>query len=233
MQLLALFSGTKYVGKVAEQLGYEVISLDLKDADINCDILDWDYTIYPVGHFNVIWASPPCDTFSRMKFCQIGRNGRTMESIQQDINNTGLPILRRTEEIIKYVEPEYYFIENPQTGKMKDYIEDKPYHDVDYCKYADWGYQKRTRIWTNIEGFNPLVCRRDCNNLIGKRHKTRIGTIERIAYDGKIIDVNTKELRIKHKDVPRLSEFNTTTNLKDRHKIPPALVEELFNCMVI
>ena len=30
MKLLELFSGTKSVGKVAEQLGYEVISLDLK-----------------------------------------------------------------------------------------------------------------------------------------------------------------------------------------------------------
>ena len=30
MKLLELFSGTKSVGKVAEQLGYEVTSLDLK-----------------------------------------------------------------------------------------------------------------------------------------------------------------------------------------------------------
>ena len=38
MRLLELFSGTKSVGKVAEQLGYEVTSLDLKNADINTDI---------------------------------------------------------------------------------------------------------------------------------------------------------------------------------------------------
>ena len=43
MKLLELFSGTKSVGKVAEQLGYDVTSLDLKDADINTDILGWDY----------------------------------------------------------------------------------------------------------------------------------------------------------------------------------------------
>ena len=42
MKLLELFSGTKSVGKVAEQLGYEVVSLDLQDADINCNILAWD-----------------------------------------------------------------------------------------------------------------------------------------------------------------------------------------------
>ena len=49
MKLLELFSGTKFVGKVAERQGYEVISLDLKDADTNCNILDWDYTVYPSG----------------------------------------------------------------------------------------------------------------------------------------------------------------------------------------
>ena len=40
MKLLELFSGTKSVGQVAEQLGYEVTSLDLKNADINCDIMN-------------------------------------------------------------------------------------------------------------------------------------------------------------------------------------------------
>ena len=43
MKLLELFSGTTYVGTVAKQLGYEVTSLDLKNADINCDIMSWNY----------------------------------------------------------------------------------------------------------------------------------------------------------------------------------------------
>ena len=67
MKLLELFSGTKSVGKVAEQLGYEVTSLDLKNADINCDILDWDYTEYEPGYFDVIWSSPPCTEYSCAK----------------------------------------------------------------------------------------------------------------------------------------------------------------------
>ena len=42
MKLLELFSGTGSVGKVARDLGYDVVSLDLKNADINMDIMNWD-----------------------------------------------------------------------------------------------------------------------------------------------------------------------------------------------
>ena len=66
MRVLELFSGTHSIGKVCSERGYEVISLDLQDADINIDILEWDYTIYPVGYFDIIWASPPCATFSNL-----------------------------------------------------------------------------------------------------------------------------------------------------------------------
>ena len=38
MKLLELFGGTGSVGMVARDLGYSVISLDLKNANINSDI---------------------------------------------------------------------------------------------------------------------------------------------------------------------------------------------------
>ena len=37
--LLELFSGTRSVGKIAENLGFNVVSLDIKNADIECDII--------------------------------------------------------------------------------------------------------------------------------------------------------------------------------------------------
>ena len=77
---------------------------------------------------------------------------------------------RAAEEIIDYFKPPLYFIENPQTGKMKDYISDRPYYDVDYCKYSDWGMRKRTRIWTNKIGFEPKVCNKDCGFIKDGRH---------------------------------------------------------------
>ena len=174
MRLLELFSGTGSVGKIAKEKGWEVTSLDLSNADINIDILEWNYKEYKKGYFDIIWASPPCATFSKLLDSHIGR-GKSVESILYNIENIGLPLLKKTREIIDYFNPTYYYIENPQTGKMKNYIKDLPYFDIDYCKYADWGYRKRTRIWTNWQDFVPKLCKKDCNSMIGNRHSINIG----------------------------------------------------------
>ena len=71
-------------------------------------------------------------------------------------------------QYILYYNPKYDFIENPQTGKMRYYINGKPYYDVDYCKYSDWGCTKRMRVWPNVIGFTPKLCKRDCGYIVGK-----------------------------------------------------------------
>ena len=46
MKPLDLFSGTGSITSVANELGYDVISLDRDmEADIKCDITDWDYSV--------------------------------------------------------------------------------------------------------------------------------------------------------------------------------------------
>jgi site-specific DNA-cytosine methylase len=235
MKVLELFSGTGSVGKICKEKGWEVVSLDLKGADINTNILDWDYKQFAEGHFDIIWASPPCDTFSQLRQSWIGRklkchNGEvcSLELLQKDINNIGLPILRRTEEIIDYLKPNYYFIENPQTGRMKEYIT-RPFYDVDYCKYIDWGYQKRTRIWTNLVGFEPKLCRNDCGNLIEgcNIHKTNLGGNKTVKDGDKIIKVFSKTLREKYKDFKSIQSH--CHNKNERYRIPPLLINDLFD----
>jgi len=205
MKVLELFSGTGSVGKICKNYGYTVTSLDLKNADINCNIMNWDYKTIPKDSFDIIWASPPCNSFSVMQNAI-----KSKDDILKNIEINGLPILRKTEEIIEYFNPKYYFIENPQTGRMKEYIADKNFFDVDYCMYSDWGYKKRTRIWTNLIGFNNLTCNKQCGNIININghllHKSNCG--------------NTRTLKI-------LGAKPTT--LKDRYRIPPRLIESILD----
>jgi len=65
--VLESFSGSCSVGKVAKLLGYSVVSLDLKDANITTDILEWDYTKLEPNEIDIIWASPPCIEYSIAK----------------------------------------------------------------------------------------------------------------------------------------------------------------------
>jgi hypothetical protein len=215
MRVLDLFAGTHSVGNVARELGCEVVSLDLANADICCDVLDWEYRKYPVGHFDVIWASPPCDCFSSLKRCNIGRFGITAESIDADISNVGLPILRRAQEIIAYFRPHQWYIENPKTGCMKNFIDAAiPYFDVDYCKYTDWGYRKRTRIWHGCEipNFTPKVCKRDCGYIENGRHLMNVTG-------------NPKGRNNKGQ--------GGGNNRAPRYRIPPVLIEELLSPFII
>jgi site-specific DNA-cytosine methylase len=165
MKLLELFAGTGSVGKVAQVLNIETTSLDRDmDADIRTDIMNWDYqSAYQPGHFDIIWASPPCTEYSCAK--TIGT--RDIEGSNQ--------VVQRTLDIINYFNPRWWIIENPQSGLLKHQpmMQTLPYKDVDYCKYG-MGYRKRTRLWTNIEEWNPRpLCRRDCFSMdaSGKRHK--------------------------------------------------------------
>ena len=160
MKLLELFSGIKSVGKIVEKLGYEVISLDLKNADINCDILNWDYFIFEPETFDVIWASPPCTEYSKAKTIGV----RKLEHANA--------IVLRTLEIINYLNPKYYVIENPQTGLLKEqsFMNDLPYVDIDYCKYG-MPYRKRTRLWNNVFQWKPQpLCKKDCGKMIDNKH---------------------------------------------------------------
>ena len=137
-------------------------SLDINEKcepDICADILEFDYTQYAPGSFDVIWASPPCDKFSKACFSNIGRYGITRETLLRDIHLIGLPILRKTEDIIRYLKPRKYFIENPATGRMKDFVSlPNETYTLDYCAYSDWGYRKRTNVFTNVRGFQPKLC---------------------------------------------------------------------------
>jgi len=151
--LLEICCGTKSIGKVFERNGWNVISLDIDQKwcpTICSDILSWDYkSAYPPFYFDYIWASPPCQTFSTGRNIMINKKGWSRERIYNDMVNIGLPPVQRTLEIIRYFKPKCFTIENPQSGKLKNFL-DLPYSDCSYCQYG-LPYRKNTRLWNNIK----------------------------------------------------------------------------------
>ena len=251
-RLLELFSGTHSIGKEAHKRGYEVYSLD-RDLGGECpfnstyksfkhfkeDIFKWNYKQYPQGYFDIITASPVCLYWSALRNTWIGRKLKgmdrplTREDIQNDIDKYGKPMVDKVREIIDYLKPKHWWIENPKTGKMKSYITDLDYYDVDYCKYSEWGYKKATRFWTNIKGFKPKICKKDCKNIVESKtqkiHKTRMGTSKTIIDNGKLIRCNTKELRKRYKHRKNVTDVGGGTNRLERYRIPAQLINDLLD----
>jgi site-specific DNA-cytosine methylase len=158
-RLLELFSGTKSVSNAVGSRFDEIISVDIFEKfnpSIVTDILNWDYKIYPQNHFDAIWASPPCTEYSKMKY--VSRAPRNLQLADQ--------IVKRTIEIIEYFNPDRWYIENPETGLLKDrdFMMGIPFIDVDYCMYSDWGYKKKTRIWTSVN-YEGKLCNKNCGNI--------------------------------------------------------------------
>ncbi len=185
MKVLELFSGTHSIGKIAHKRGFEVVSVDRdigaecplgsgykSDLHIQKDIMTWDYKKdFKEGEFDLITASPVCLWWSRCRFSWIGRKLKahgdkiiTQDILNEDIEKFGVPMIDKVFEIIDYFKPKYWWIENPKSGKMKEYINDLiPFYDVDYCQYGI-SFRKPTRFWTNIKGLKFKKCNHKKHN---------------------------------------------------------------------
>ena len=229
INVLELFSGTGSVGKVCKQLGWNGVSVDmLLPADHQVDIMEFDYKQYPKDHFDIVWASPPCTNYSKLQDAWLGRMRKgqiyTKEIQDQEMKQDDR-LVEKTFEIIDYFNPELWFVENPATSKMKDrpIMKDKPNYLVDYCMYSDWGYRKRTRIWTNKQDWNNRLCdgSGSCGNMVdSKRHiKTCDGGYDKRRLLHKSNLGNTERLK---------ASKGKGTSQQERYRIPEELIFSLF-----
>ena len=136
---LELCSGYGSFSHVAKtEFGYDTTTIDIDpyfDPTICIDILNWNYRTFEPGHFDVIWASPPCTQYSNSKRSGV-RNLELADSI-----------VMKCKEIIQYYKPRLWFIENPFTGLLKHrpLLTGLPSYRVDYCAYdRQLGMKKST-----------------------------------------------------------------------------------------
>ncbi len=156
VKVLELFAGSRSIGKAAESLGYEVYSSDLNEfdgIDYAIDILDFDTSKVPFKP-DIIWASPPCTYFS---VASIGKHWNKDHTPKTEQAIFGVKVVSKTIQIIKELNPKYWYIENPR-GKLRklDFMQPLPRITVWYCTYGD-KRAKPTDIWTNNlrSVFNP------------------------------------------------------------------------------
>ena len=156
MKVLDLFCGTKSIANAFEAKGHEVYTIDWDknfnptlSADIGT-LTAQDIIELCGGVPDVIWASPDCTTYS---VAAISRHRR------RDPNGNLTPIsdyAKRCDEVnrhlinlIKELNPKYWFIENPRAGlRTMNFMKDLPRYTVTYCQYGE-NRQKPTDIWTN------------------------------------------------------------------------------------
>ena len=78
-------------------------------------------------------------------------------------------------EIIRYFDPKYWIMENPQGGTLKGQtaVSQLAFNDIDYCKYG-FPYRKRTKLWSNLDCWTPrTLCRRDCGSMMENKKRRK------------------------------------------------------------
>ena len=202
--VLELFAGSRSVGKIADKMGFNVCSVDIKpfeNIDIVCDIENLELSDLPFIP-DIIWASPPCTTYSIAAISH-HRNGTVAKS---EFAKKSDRLVINTLKLIKETGAIFY-IENP-VGMMRKmrYMRDIERTTVTYCSYGDIR-MKPTDIWSNnIRSlFNPYAW-----------------NPKPMCFNGNIF--------CAHEKAPRGSKTGTQglKNDFERSKIPALLCEEIL-----
>lgn len=156
MKVLELFAGTRSIGKAFEKHGHEVYSIewskDFEDIDWYEDIgkITAQDILDRFGHPDVIWASPDCTSYSLAAISHHRKkepdgNLAPITEYAKFCDNVNSHVI----ELIKELNPTYFFIENPRGGLCNMwFMRDIPKHLVTYCQYG-YTYMKPTHIFTN------------------------------------------------------------------------------------
>lgn len=162
MKVLELFAGTRSIGKAFEVRGHEVYSVewnkDFENINLYADIgtVTAEQILRDFGKPDVIWASPDCSTYSVAAISKHRHrepNGNL--SPKTEYAKFCDSVNEHVIELIKQLNPTYYFIENPVGGLRKmNFMQELSRYTVTYCQYdlekpLHERRMKPTDIWTN------------------------------------------------------------------------------------
>ena len=181
MKVLELFAGTRSIGKAFEEKGHQVYSVewnkDFSDIDLYEDVnkVTADFILKEFGQPDVIWASPDCTTYS---IAGISHHRKYIDGEPLPVSEYAWFCDKTNNHVInliKELNPKYYFIENPRGCLRKmSFMKELPRYTVTYCQYGD-KRMKPTDIWSNHPDpkFKPM-CKNgaDCHEKAPRGSKT-------------------------------------------------------------
>lgn len=157
MKVLDLFAGTRSISKAFEKRGHEAYSVDynkdLEGISLYEDIgtlTAEDIIALCGGVPDIIWASPDYTTYSvaaisKHREREADGNLTPKTYYAQHCDSINIHVIN----LIKELNPKYWFIENPRGGMRKmNFMKGLPRYTVTYCQYGDTR-MKPTDIWTN------------------------------------------------------------------------------------
>lgn len=153
MQTVELFCGTKSFSKIASKRGHKTFTVDILEEfkpTICKDIFEIQKSDLP-KKIDVIWASPPCTTFSVASLRHYWKDKRPKNKKCWE----GIAMVLKTIQLIEDVKKDnpglLWFIENPRGMlRTQSFMQKFKRQTVTYCKYGDFR-QKPTDIWTNCK----------------------------------------------------------------------------------